>query len=312
MSPASTTRSEFMPSTSTATHNYIIKHTHPNLTSTWAIIALTFVVIVVSGVLCYSIYSCYHSAVYQQQLEITESIRQRANHASKDQSAYNQSDDDLTGRRSGFKAKRLILNRKRSNSVATSQSSSTMPDITSPPLAVTYSTHTPYMYHASPISPLRSTEYESVQLSPGLSTPMYLDSNSIPYYIPEIPGSPLINSKLAPMCSSFKPSFNCSPFIFPPLTHGASTFKIETLAKFTAVCPRPQSTSAQLSRTRSASLVNGDLNSFARAAPLATSVDAIFDLPGFSQPVQDRKQSSQTFEDLPGRSHRPKIPHCVY
>ncbi|KAJ3794576.1 hypothetical protein GGU11DRAFT_759037 [Lentinula aff. detonsa] len=107
-----------------------------------------------------------------------------------------------------------------------------MPDINSPPLAVTYPMHTtPYMIHASPISPLPCTEYEPVKLSPGPPAPMFLDSNSIPFYITEMPRSPLINSKLAPVAGSFITISNDPADISSPLASDTSTSNTTEFAK---------------------------------------------------------------------------------
>ncbi|KAJ3820185.1 hypothetical protein F5880DRAFT_1590104 [Lentinula raphanica] len=82
MSPTTTTHGHaFVPSstfTAHSTSSYTNYHTHPTITSIWTIIALTIVVTVVSGVLCYSIYSCYQTAAYQHRLHITELNCQRA------------------------------------------------------------------------------------------------------------------------------------------------------------------------------------------------------------------------------------------
>ncbi|KAF8826307.1 hypothetical protein F5879DRAFT_9398 [Lentinula edodes] len=242
MSPA---HSEFMPSsTAYPTNDHIIRHTHPSLNSIWTIIALTFVVVVVSCVVCYSIYSCYHSAVYQQQLEIAESIRQRARAESRSRkglSANGQLNDMHLKKHVCLEetAKLSALHTDYNGSV-TSFQSSTMPDITSPALAVTYSTQTPFMHHASPIFPLPGTDYESVKLSPGSSTPILFDSNNIPFYMP---GSPLMNPKLAPAGGAFDhhPSM-------PPPTEEVLTSGHEACINVTAVSSRPRSASGHFSR----------------------------------------------------------------
>ncbi|KAJ3983434.1 hypothetical protein F5890DRAFT_1523113 [Lentinula detonsa] len=306
MSPAPMAYTE--PSTSTAhtTNSYTIYHTHSTLTSVWTIIALSFIAVGVSGVFCYSIYSCYQTAAYQRHLEITKSIRQRKraeSRARKDLATNDELNDEY------LEAKRSAINSERSNSVTSFQSSPRMPDINSPPLAVTYPTHTtPYMIHASPISPLPCTEYEPVKLSPGPPAPMFFDSNSIPFYITEMPRSPLINSKLAPVAGSFITISNDPADISSPLASDTSMSNTTELAKVTAFCPRPRSTSARLSRTRAGSLVDENCDPFSRAAPSTSSVildTGNSDSPG--EPVgmlhlqnQDIKQPPKTST---GKSH---------
>ncbi|KAF9071051.1 hypothetical protein BDP27DRAFT_1446542 [Rhodocollybia butyracea] len=270
MSPArsSTTLSELMAS-STSPTIYTIDHTHPTLTSI-SIIALTLVVIVVGGIGYYSIYSCYRSAMYQQELERTESQRARG-----DTKIMSQK-DQLEHHRTGFGTKEQTGSSVNFSSVFSFQSSSTMPDLTSPPLAVTYSTHAPH--HASPIFRLPA-DVETVTLS---SPPtVFLDSNSIPFYVPESPSSPFIDPKLAPVGGAFEYTGRSnsrarasetarakfSPLIsdsscLPSMSSGTST---------TAVCPRPRSfsSSARLSRTRATSIVEENCDPFARVVPVA-------------------------------------------
>ncbi|KAJ3812123.1 hypothetical protein F5876DRAFT_75139 [Lentinula aff. lateritia] len=242
MSPA---HSEFMPSsTAYPTNDHTIRHTHPSINNVWTIVALTFVVVVVSCVVCYSIYSCYHSAVYQQQLEIAESLRQRARAESRSRkclSANGELDDMHLKKHVRLEetAKLSALHTDYNSSV-TSFQSSTMPDITSPTLAVTYSTQTPFMHHASPIFPLPGTDYEAVKLSSGPSTPILFDSNNIPFYMSE---SPLMNHKLVPADGSFDRPPSMSPPTEQVLTSGH-----EACVNVTAVCSRPRSTSGHFSR----------------------------------------------------------------
>ncbi|KAJ3994839.1 hypothetical protein F5050DRAFT_412467 [Lentinula boryana] len=292
MSPAPMAHPE--PSTSTAytTNSYTIYHTHSTLTSVWTIIALSFIAVVVSGVFCYSIYSCYQTAAYQRHLEITKSIRQRTRAESRAEKDLVMNDDELNDEYSEAKvgifftiqkspsnraiyvlSQRLALNSEHNNSVTSFQSSPRMPDINLPPLAVTYSTHTtPYMIHASPISPLPCTQYEPVKLSPGPPAPMFFDSNSIPFYINEMPRSPLINSKLAPVAGSFITISNDPADISSPLASDTSTSNTTGCAKVTAFCPRPRSTSARLSRTRAGSFVDENCDPFSGTAYSTPSV----------------------------------------
>ncbi|KAJ3860605.1 hypothetical protein EV359DRAFT_85158 [Lentinula novae-zelandiae] len=263
--------SEFMPSsTAYPTNDHIIRHTHPSLNNIWTIIALTFVVVVVSCVVCYSIYSCYHSAVYQQQLEIAESIRQRAIFESRFReglSANGELNDMHLKKHVCLEetAKLPALNPDYNGSV-TSFQSSTMPDITSPALAVTYSTQIPFMHHAPPIFPLPGTDYEAVKLSPGPSTPILFDSNNISFYIP---GSPLMNPKLAPAGGSF----DRHPSMFPPTEEFRTSNGHKACVNVTAVSSRPPSASGHFSRLctpispTAAACGNPDLSRASRPLP---------------------------------------------
>ncbi|KAJ3777042.1 hypothetical protein FB446DRAFT_811647 [Lentinula raphanica] len=265
MSPTTTTHGHaFMPSstfTAHSTNSYTNYHTHPTITSIWTIIALTIVVTVVSGVLCYSIYSCYQTAAYQHRLHITELNCQRAQARISVKARLSSTKDGHTNeeyiedRLLDFDiAKRLSFNMGNSNSMISSRSSA-ITDIDSPPLAAIYSTHNvPYMIHKSPISPILPCDYESAQKSPGPPAPIFFDSNHIPFYMPESPRSPLFDSKLAPVAGSLNTnSYDASPTVSSTFTSAMPILDASDCAKVTAFCPRPRSASTRQACKRVAS-----------------------------------------------------------
>ncbi|KIK59995.1 hypothetical protein GYMLUDRAFT_244777 [Collybiopsis luxurians FD-317 M1] len=271
MSPTHSTHSELLPSTSTTfptINTHTIYHTNPSISSVWTIFALTFIVIVITGVVCYSLYSCYHSAIYQQELEITDSLCQYPQESksarknpSKSRVRWEKwakergSSEEKTG------SKCSILNSDFNHSLASFDSSSTMPDLSCPPLAVTYSTNSPRMHHASPIVPLPK-EHDHVKLCP---TPVFFDSNSIPFYVPDTPLHSVLNPKLAPVGGCFDSRLTESN------TPSEASIAVSDSSLLPHSLPGPETTgypqfkSQTSARTRSLSPVNQTCDPFSRS-----------------------------------------------
>ncbi|KAF5355584.1 hypothetical protein D9757_012813 [Collybiopsis confluens] len=248
-----------VPSASTthsASNEHIIYHTTGSISSIWTIIALTVILVAVCGVLCYSLYRCYRSALYQHDLEYTERLYKQT------QASNSSLEKDSEGKAYWEKGRNSADYDGPNHSVISFESSSTMPDLTSPPLAVTYASQSPRILHASPILALPSDfEYEHVQLS---NTSRYLDSKSASFYVLNVHARSHDAMSKSTIISNMSPILAAQNSATTSTEQGFTTAQ-DLAPKVSAICPRPRSMTLTLRRSRAPSLAGHRQDPFAHA-----------------------------------------------